>query len=95
LARRSAARGAKPIDDPRLERRLGADDRQIDRALPRQALEPLDVEHVDRHALPELGDAGIPGAAISSRSGSSRVSFHASACSRPPPPMRRTRMAAI
>jgi hypothetical protein len=54
-------RGAKPIDDARFQRRLRSDDGEIDGALAGETLQTFDVEHVDRHALPELGDAGIPG----------------------------------
>ena len=53
--------GAEAIDDACLERCLGADDGEIDGAFAGEPLEGVDVEHVDRDALPELGDArGCP-----------------------------------
>ena len=61
-ARRSEDRqtgGAESVDDARLERSFGTDDGEVDGALAREPLEGVDVEHVDRHALSELGDPGV------------------------------------
>ena len=53
------ARRAEAIDDARLERRFGTDDGEVDVAVASEALEAVDVAHVDRDALAELGDAGV------------------------------------
>ena len=50
----------KLVRDARDERRLGADDDEVDLVLPAEAEEALDVVHADRVAAAERCDPGIP-----------------------------------
>src|SRR3989454_586611 len=58
------AGGGEAVDQAQGQRQLGADDGEIDVALPGEAQEPLHVVGGDRHALRLLGDAGVAGRAV-------------------------------
>src|SRR5262249_2281700 len=60
------ARLREAVDEPERERQLRTDDRQIDAALAREALQAREVVDRDRHAVRVGGDAGVAGRAVES-----------------------------
>ena len=53
--------GPEVIDDARSQRRLGANDREIDGSFSRERCQRSDLAGTDRNALRQLGDAWISG----------------------------------
>ena len=86
-------RGAERVDDAGGERRLRADDRQRDLLVLRER-----DEVGDRACAATVGQLrlarvpALPGATNTFATRGDCATFHASACSRPPPPMTRTFM---
>jgi hypothetical protein len=88
----AAAGGAETIDDAGHERRFRPDDRQRDVFAPRELEQAIEVGRGDRRhcARPVRARVpALPGATSTSLTRGDCLSFHASACSRPPEPMTR------
>ena len=84
----------KEIDDAAIERQLGTDDGEIDRARVAASASSAVEDRRRRSATSagDRGDAGVARRADSAVTPGSRAERHASACSRPPPPTTRTFM---
>ena len=90
------ALGAYRVGDPGDQRRLRPDHHQVGRRPPRPAPPPRpDRSGSTCRSSATSAIPGLPGAAISAATAGSPANPSASACSRPPPPTKRTRTPSI